>query len=333
MSEHHRDDAFVRALLAQDGGLDEEHYAEYRRQLDRKLESARRPSLLRRRAGWIAAGVAAASVLVLLVWRPWRSHPTPGPDDSGSAGPLVVLRLPAKNVREWAPYELELSADVIVTATLGEPFRHDGEKVVPLRMDRVLKGGSPAAPLGTKEPAPMFCCSSNVPGTPGRPEPFPRDNRALVYLSGSTEAGWSLLAFRPLDGGFEARELPGIERCLAVAAGCESAADRRTVEDLVCRQGQRPITAANIDAARALGQLPASLGPVGRELAKEAWLALLRSYRPPALPPDVERRLVREVVRLLREQSLSTAQTKEIREVVNGSECEWFRQELKSLVR
>src|SRR5262245_24773166 len=211
MIEHHRDEAFVRALLAQDGGLDEERYADYRRQLDRKLEAAGRPSLLRRRAGWVAAGVAAASVLILLAWRPWRTRE---PDDPPQPERLVVLRLPPPSTQPWMPYELELTADLIATTTLGEPFRHDGEKVVPLRLGRVLKGDASVASPGTK----TFCCPSDAPGTPLAPEPLRKDTRALVYLKDSPEAGWSLLEYRPITESFEARELPGIERCLAVAA-------------------------------------------------------------------------------------------------------------------
>src|SRR5262245_60642249 len=95
MSEHPPDE-FVRALLARDDGVSEERYAEYRRNLDREIDrwgtrasgsggfvagrvaAARRllsPRLLRR----LAWGAAAAAVLALLLWRPWRTRPAPEP--------------------------------------------------------------------------------------------------------------------------------------------------------------------------------------------------------------------------------------------------------------
>jgi hypothetical protein len=477
MSEHHPDDAFVRTLLAQDS-VSEERYAEYRRQLDRQLEAARRLTTRRRRLGWIAAGVAAASLLLVLASRPWRSRPAPE-IQSPAAGPLVIVRLPAAHWHEWAPYELELTADLIATATLGEPFRHDNDKVAVLHLLRLLKrssrGGKPA-----EKDLPTFCCPYSGRGAPLRPETYRQGTRVLVYLQGSTKGDWGLLDLRPLDEDFERRELPGIERCLAVAAACESrdpqreyrrllapeaggldraacsalscrpdprsadalleqlerlrqrlvraarplpdartgdeeetlarltdllallhepraarpvvgcarhlphgrrgpayrhlpelcrsadeptraavrvalmddledpamsvadhgpaalalaaVADRRAAELLVRHQGRRPISDVNVQAARALGQLHKSLGPAGRDLAREAWLALLRSYRPPALPPPADRQLLREVVRLLSEQGLGTEQKKEVREIFDRSASAWFRRELEPLL-
>ncbi len=221
MSEHQPNDAFVRALLAQDGGLDEERYAAYRRQLDRKLEAARRPSLLHRRAWWVAGAVAAASVLVLLAWRPWRAL---GPDDRPHPKSLVVLRLPPPSTQLSVPYELELTADLIATATLGEPFQHDGETVAVLRLGRLLK--ETVAARDDEKGLPTFCCSYSGPETALSPDTYREGTRVLVYLGRSPEAGWSLKEIRPLGEGAEARELPGIERFLAVAAACESSDPR-----------------------------------------------------------------------------------------------------------
>src|SRR5262249_43231067 len=125
--------------------------------------------------------------------------------------------LPVGSLREWGPFELELTANLIATATVGEPFRHDGETLATLHLGRVLKGASDSG-----EKLPTFYCSSSGPGGPLPPEPYPAGPRVLVYLQGSAKEKWGLLEIRPLDDRFEARELPGIERCLAVAAACES---------------------------------------------------------------------------------------------------------------
>jgi len=479
MTEHHPDDALVRALLAQDA-LSAERYGEYRRQLDQRLEAAQRSRSRRLRAWWVAGVVAAASVLVLVFWGPWRSSPAPevGPSPEDKR---VVLRLPVDSLREWGPFELELTANLIATATLGEPFRHDGETLATLHLGRVLK-----AAADTGEKLPTFCCSCSGPGRPLPPDTFPAGARVLVYLQGSAKEEWGLLEIRPLDDRFEARELPGIERCLAVAAACDSrdprseyrrllapeaggldlaacsalgcrpdprsadvlleqlerlrqrivregvppldgrageevattfarltdllarlhepraarpvvecarrfphgrrspayrrlpelcasaneatrtavrtalvkemedpeiriedegpaalalaaVADRQAAEVLVRRQGRRPVTDTNLVAARALAQLHTSLGPPGRDFAREAWLALLRSYRPSPMPtpepPPAEHRLIREVVGLLRKQELTVDQKKEVREVFNRSGSEWFRRELEPLLK
>ncbi len=466
MNEHDRE-AFVRALLAREDRVGEEQYTEHRRQLDRRLDEAARrgrlPWLPRgRRAGW-AAAVIAACVLGLLPWRGWR--PAVEREPSGERR-LIVLAPPAERAVAPAPYELELTADLIATAALGEPFRHGGDEVSPLRLERVLKGAPPAGKS-------LFCCPS------GGPEPVvPRDGgRVLAYLKRSGEADWRLMAVRLIDEHFEVRDLPAIQRWLAVAGAATSAdpaaeyrrllapeaggldlaacsfltsrpdprsagalleqldglrrrilrasapaptappidefvtlavrlaellaplrepraasplaecashlprgrragvyqhlpalcrsadgpargrvrdalvaevedaaghpadfaaaahalgrvADERAVGVLARRQAREPIAEANAQAARALEQAAAALGPAGPGRVREAWVALLCSLPPRATPTAAEQGLVREVVRLLRTEGLSPDQQRRLREACDRPGAAWIRDEL-----
>jgi hypothetical protein len=218
MSEQDPRDAFVRELLAQEQGVSEERYREYRLRLEREIAAVRLP---RRRVRWLVAAAAlAAGVLALLVWRPWRSEVPAGPDASrAEVARLVVLPYPPHS---WvlerpeppSPYEEALSADLIATATAEEPVRHRGGLVVPLRLERVLKKPSAEHAL------PSFCCSVGG-GVPAR-EYLPKDGRVLVYLSRDEAGDWGLMDVCPLDKQSEARKVAGVERCLQVAGAARS---------------------------------------------------------------------------------------------------------------
>lgn len=220
MSEHQSRDALVRKLLEQEDRVSEDRYAEHRRRLDEKIALAHQPaqrfglSALRGRILWGVAVVAAAGLLGVLVWRPWRADAPPSRPSQ-----LVVLPYPP---RSWAvgrekpaPYEEALSADLIATATPGTPVRSGGRLVVPLRLERVLK-----KPVG-EQALPSFCCSL------GNREPAPnylaKDTRVLVYLTRHEEGDWGLLDVCPLTEQSETREVKAVERCLRVAGAAHSA--------------------------------------------------------------------------------------------------------------
>jgi hypothetical protein len=217
MNEQDPREAFVRKLLAQEPGVSEGRYREYRLRLDRKL-AAVRP---RRRGRWLVAAAAlAASVLALLIWRPWRSGTPSGPDaPQDKVARLIVLPYPPDS---WlnerpvppSPYEEALLADLIATATPGEPVQHGGGVVVPLRLDRVLK--KPAV----ERALPSFSCSLGAGGAVRNY--LPKGGRVLVYLSRKEEGNWGLLDVRPLDKQSEAGEVAGVERCLQVAGAARS---------------------------------------------------------------------------------------------------------------
>ena len=206
--------AFVRQLLAREERVSEESYRSYRQRLDREIAAARP---LRKRVRWVVAAAAvAASVLALLIWRPWRAEPPADPNVPGPQGErLVVLAPPSRPAGqpEPAPYEQALKADLIATATAGKPLRHAGKYVVPLRLERVLK--QPAAP----RKLPSFACPVGD-HSPMLDHPT-KDARVLVYLS-RQEEGWGLLDLCWLDEQGEAREVAGVERFLQVAGACRS---------------------------------------------------------------------------------------------------------------
>ena len=70
---------------------------------------------------------------------------------------------------------------------------------------------------------------------------------------------------------------------------------------------------------------------------RDAWLQLLRAYQPSpqptSTPPETERTLVEEVVRLLREAGLNEAQTKQAREIRDRHAELWFKQALEPLLK
>jgi hypothetical protein len=220
MSEQEPREAFVRRLLAREESVSEGRYRDYRQRLDREIAVVRMP---RRRVRWFAAAAVAAvaaGVLGVLIWQPWRAGSPSGPDGAlGESKRLVVLPYPPLSWAVSRPvppdqYEQALSADLIATATPGEPVPHEGRYVVPLRLERVLKKPSAERVL------PSFSCSLGA-GGPAK-NYLARSARVLVYLSRREKGDWGLLDVHPLDKQSEGKEVAGVERCLQVAGAARS---------------------------------------------------------------------------------------------------------------
>lgn len=93
------------------------------------------------------------------------------------------------------PFSLEAQADVVALGTIGEPFTAQGQQLVGLVLENVLKGQAIAAPLVTADAMPFLGCI--LPARLPRPsEVFAPGTPVVVYLT-QREGQWRILALEP----------------------------------------------------------------------------------------------------------------------------------------
>jgi hypothetical protein len=108
-------------------------------------------------------------------------------------------------------------------------------------------------------------------------------------------------------------------------------ADSDAVTALLEEQARRPVGDAHQHVALALRDAARALGGMDRARIHEAWLVLLRDYKPHPAPSDAERAFIRTVVDGLGGEVL-TAQQKRLLDAIRDSHKHgWFRQELDRL--
>jgi hypothetical protein len=203
--------SFVEALLAQQAWPAEADLADYRRRLDQALEAAAgEPRRLRlfawpsRRAHLALAILVAACVLVAVVLNPRRPEEA-APEKSAD---IVVLRW------EGAPSPLpEETADVVAVATVGETLSEGKEKVLGLKIGRLLKGTFAPTAVVSGENVPSF--TYNISSEQASlPVCCQEGTKVVVFVQGSPAAGWKLLNIRELPGEREDRLVHELERNL-----------------------------------------------------------------------------------------------------------------------
>jgi hypothetical protein len=212
MNERKDGAAFAEALLAQQAWPADAELADYRRRLDQALEAAaREPRRLRlfawpsRRAHLALAILVAACVVVVVVakqLRPQEAEPQNKPGDT------VVLRW------EGAPSPFpEETADVVAVATVGEALSEGNEKVLGLKIGRLLKGTfAPTAVVSGENIPSLACCVSSEQAS--LPDYCHEGTKVVVFVQGSPAAGWKLLNIRELPGEREDRLVQELERSL-----------------------------------------------------------------------------------------------------------------------
>jgi hypothetical protein len=211
MNERKEPGPSAEALLAQQTWPADAELADYRRRLDEALEAAARgPRQLRlfawpsRQAHVALAILVAACVLVAVVLNQ-RWPEEAGPEQSAA---VVVLRWEGAQ----SPFPEE-TADVVAVATVGEVLSEGRQKVLGLKVGRLLKGTFAPKAVVSGETIPSFACCLSC-SQASLPDYCHAGTKVVVFVQGSPAAGWKLLNMRELPAEREDRLVHELERNL-----------------------------------------------------------------------------------------------------------------------
>jgi hypothetical protein len=136
-------------------------------------------------------------------------------------GVVVVEAPPGGSTKPMMPFAFEHQADVIVFGHMGEPFKADGQDVVRLHIDKVLKGPVAGSGIDVTDALPEFGCIP--PEDPRTASALFAEGTPVVAYLDDVGSFWMLLSLTRLEPTLAEH----IERRIVRFAEIESAASAR----------------------------------------------------------------------------------------------------------